>query len=138
MTETRDSTPAHQILARIFEVVLEEARHRPEFAEKLLKALPSGAIAQIEKPQKTRESKPGFDPNAFSLVAVMQTEGETGLRRRLNPLQRKQDLRALAEAQHIPVDRTLFYGSKTRLQALKDELIQATRRRIDDRIAAAS
>jgi len=138
MTQFEDPMPADQILARIFEVVLDEARQRPEFAEKLVKALPSGAIAEIQKPVRTKEVKTGFDPNAFSLVAAMQTDGVSGLKRRLNPIKRKQDLRALAEAQHIPVDRAKFYNDRTKLQDLKNELIRATEARIADRIAAAS
>jgi len=138
MKETTDQTPAHQILAQIFDIVLEEARQRPEFAERLVNALPQGAIARIDKPQKARKPKSGSDPNAFSLVAVMQTEGETGLRRRLNPIQRKQDLRAMAEAQHLPVNRTTFYHNRIKVRDLKEELIRATEARITDRMAAAS
>ncbi|RIA55642.1 hypothetical protein [Dichotomicrobium thermohalophilum] len=138
MTKSENPVPADQILAKIFEVVLEEARQRPEFAEKLVNALPRGAIAEIQKPARARKAKAGFDPNAFSLVAVMQTEGMAGVKRRLNPIKRKQDLRALAEAQHMPVDRETFYSDKTKLQALKDELIRATEARIADRMAAAS
>lgn len=138
MSATENSVSADQLLARIFEVVLEEARQRPDFAERLVKALPSGAVAEIRKPAQSRKPKAGFDPNAFSLVAVMQTEGTQGLRRRLNPIKRKQDLRALAEAQHIPVDRETFYNDRTKLPALKDELIRATEARVDDRMAAAS
>lgn len=138
MNESENSVPADQILAKIFEVVLEEARQRPEFAEKLVKALPHGAVAEIKKPERSRKTKAGFDPNAFSLVAVLQTEGTAGLKRRLNPIRRKQDVRALAEAQHMPVDREIFYRNNTKLQGLKDELIRATEARIADRMAAAS
>lgn len=138
MTKSENPVPADQILAKIFEVVLEEARQRPEFAEKLVKALPHGAVAEIKKPERSRKTRAGFDPNAFSLVAVLQTEGTAGLKRRLNPIRRKQDLRALAQAQHMPVDRQTFYSDRTKLQALKDELIRATEARIADRMAAAS
>jgi hypothetical protein len=138
MTESESSLPADQILSKIFEVVLEEARQRPEFAQKLVNALPRGAIAEIHKPERSRKTRVGFDPNAFSLVAVLQTEGSAGLKRRLNPIKRKQDLRSLAEAQHVPVDRDTFYNNKTKLPELKDELIRATEARLADRVAAAS
>jgi hypothetical protein len=138
MTESENSVPADQILEKIFEVVLEEARQRPQFAEKLVGALPRGAIAEIQKPESSRKTRAGFDPNAFSLVAVLQTEGTAGLKRRLNPIKRKQDVRSLAEAQHVPVDRERFYSNKTRLPELKHELIRATEARIADRMAAAS
>jgi len=138
VTDTPSQTPADRILENLFSVILDEARKRPDFAEKLLSALPQGAIARIERPERTTTTRASFDPNSFSLVAVMQTEGETGLRRRLNPLQRKQDIRAIAEAQHIPVDRAKFYNNRTKLQSLKDELIEGTRARISDRMAAAS
>jgi len=138
MMDGEKTIPAEQILSRIFEVVLEEARQRPEFAEKLVKALPERAIAEIQKPERSRKTKSGFDPNAFSLVAVMQTEGAAGLKRRLNPIKRKQDVRSLAEAQHLPVDRETFYNNKRNLPELKDELIRATEARIADRMAAAS
>lgn len=138
MTEKDNSVPADQILEKIFAVVLDEARQRPEFAEKLVASLPSGAIARIEKAAPTRKAKPAFDPNGFSLVAVMQNEGEAGVKRRLNPLQRKQDLRSIAEAQHIPVNRERFYSKKSTLQVLKEELIAGTKARIANRMAAAS
>lgn len=137
MTNPESDTPADQILEKIFAVILEEARLRPDFAERLIAALPTAAIARIEKPKRDRKPKPGIDPNSFSLVAIMQTEGEAAVRRRLNPLQRKQDVRAIAEAQHIPVDHARFYASRTRLEALKDELLKGARARIADRMAAA-
>jgi hypothetical protein len=54
-----EEMPADQLLAKLFEVVLDEARSNRTFAEKLVGALPVQVVARIEtgrrKPAKPTE-----------------------------------------------------------------------------------
>lgn len=124
---------AVELLERLFAVVIAEAKARPQFAAKLISALPQEAVVRIEKPQVRKQ--PGFDPNSFSLVAVFESEGERGLRQRLNALKNKQQFRNLAAAQHIAIESAVF---KKSLARIKDALVEGVKLRIGNRLAAAS
>jgi hypothetical protein len=153
---------AASILQRLFDVVLDEARTHPEFAEKLLRALPFDAIARIdvragvEGPQKktparktaaepakkekvrVEQDEPvAFDPNAFSLIAGLKTLGLEGLRDKLkayNP----QQLLSMADEQHLDVDEKAFKNRKRTTNEMVDTIIRALQSRIAGRIIASS
>ncbi len=128
---------AEEILKRLFDVIIEEAAQRPDFAEKLVSVLPTSAIARIEKPAKTSRQKKAFNPDAFSLVALLQTQGEDGLKRQLNPIDRKQQLREIARAQHIPLTGTAA-SKRATLEQIRAALISGAKARLAGRQAAAS
>lgn len=133
---SEEMVKADEVLERLFRVVLEEARARPEFAERLISALPKAAIVKVERTQ-AKKKRDNFDPNAFSLVAVLEREGEKGLRQRLNPFRSKDKLRAIAEAQHIPLNEAAR-RSKATVKDIRDAIIEGVKFRIADRLAAAS
>lgn len=152
---------AAEMMQRLFEVVLDEARTHPEFAEKLLRALPFEAVARIEfntaePPRKTPPRKihvvsvpeetpaapqkagaEAFDPNAFSLIADLKSLGEPGLREKLKAFTPKQ-LQSIVEEQHLDVDDKVFKNKKRATREMIEAIIVALQARIAGRIVAAS
>jgi hypothetical protein len=141
---------AAEIMQRLFEVVLDEARTHPDFAERLLKALPFDAVARIDfKPDeasrktpaprnaRTRTRTGAFDPNAFSLVANLKTLGELGLRKKLKAFSPKQ-LQSIVAEQRLDVDEKVFRNKKRATREMIDAIMLALHARVAGSIAAAS
>ncbi|MCI0563726.1 MAG: hypothetical protein MN733_35070 [Nitrososphaera sp.] len=126
---------AAELIGRLFSVVAEEMRTRPAFAEKVINALPKGVVVKIEMPSPSKKATVKYDPNAFSLVKVLRTEGEEELRARLKKVRMKASLRQMAEAQHIDIAPAVY--NKT-LADITEHIIQAAKDFIEDRMAAAS
>ncbi len=78
------------------------------------------------------EQKP-FDPYAFSAMVVLSKTGKDGLLKRLADIKTAENLRALAEAQHLAIDRNL-----KKVDDLRKAIAAATEQRLADRKAAAS
>lgn len=76
---------------------------------------------------------PGFDPFAFSAVALLAKKGRDALLARLGEIAEPQQLRELATAQHIAVDPGL-----TLPDDLRRAIVAGAERRIAARRAAAS
>jgi hypothetical protein len=74
-----------------------------------------------------------FDPYKFSVVVVLAKTGRDGLLKRLAEIKTADNLRALAEAQHLAVASNL---KKT--DELRKAIVSATEQRLADRKAAAS
>lgn len=110
-----ETVAASDILDNLFRVVVDEARRRPEFAEALLRALPSDAIAEIAKaPQpKKPTAKPKFDPHSISAIAVYRQQGEMALRAKLAEVRALADLRAVAKASGVQLPRTALAKKAT-------------------------
>lgn len=151
---------ASDILQRLFDVVLDEARTHPEFAEKLLKSLPFDSIARIEVnvegPPRKAEARRApaasggapdkmglkaeaetFDPNAFSLIAALKALGEAALRQKLKAYNAKQ-LLSMVEEQRLEVDEKVFRNRKRATREMIDAIIAAIHFRIAGRLSAAS
>ncbi len=78
------------------------------------------------------EEKP-FDPYAFSAMVTLSRAGKDGLMKRLADIKSAEHLKALAEAQHLAIDRNLKKADE-----LRKAIIAATEQRLADRKAAAS
>ena len=74
-----------------------------------------------------------FDPFAFSALAVLTKQGAKALSDRLSAVASVNDLRALANAQHLSVDAGL-----TDPALLRAAILSATEARLAERRAAAS
>lgn len=74
-----------------------------------------------------------FDPFAFSVVVVLTKDGKDGLTKRLESIASAEHLRAIAKAQHIPVDPSLDAPA-----GIIAAIVSGTEQRIADRRAAAS
>jgi hypothetical protein len=100
-------------------------------------------------PDKRKESKPSrpektsstpqestgaaFDPFAFSVVVAVTKEGREGLAKRLLAITSRDDLRALARAQHVAVP-----GGDATDDELRAAIVEGALQRIANRKAAAS
>lgn len=82
---------------------------------------------------ETAEAAPGFDPFAFSAVALLAKQGREHLMARLGEISEPEHLRQLALAQHIGVDPALSKADDLRLA-----IVRGAERRIASRRAAAS
>jgi hypothetical protein len=90
---------------------------------------PSPAPAQASK------TKPAsaFDPFAFSLPVVLAKTGRDGLMKRLADIKSAENLKSLAEAQHLAIPPSL-----KKADDLRKAIVTATEQRLADRKAAAS
>jgi hypothetical protein len=84
------------------------------------------------KPEPAAASA-AFDPFAFSVVVVLTKTGKDGLMKRLAAIDRAENLKKLAEAQHLAVDPAL-----SALPELRAAIVKAAETRIANRRAAAS
>lgn len=88
------------------------------------------ASAALEKPPP---AGPPFDPYAFSVVAVLKKSGREALMARLTEIASADDLRRLADAQHLGLAPDL--GG---IGDLRMAIVAGAEQRIADRRAAAS
>lgn len=89
-----------------------------------------GAVAE---PQRTSATRPPFNPYAFSAMVTLARSGRDGLSKRLAEIRTADELRTLADAQHLAIDRALKKPDE-----LRKAIIAATEQRLADRKAAAS
>jgi hypothetical protein len=127
-----DELPADELLAKLFEVVLDEARSNRRFAEKLVSALPAQVVARIETGRKKAVAKPAEPP--MSLTRLMNREGEEALQAFLK-VRNKLILRGIVDRQQIPVDPSVFDGDA---KSVRDAIVAGVKSKIADRLAAAS
>jgi hypothetical protein len=78
-------------------------------------------------------ASPPFDPYAFSVTALLKRGGREALRSRLGEIASADNLRQLAEIQHI----ALASGVST-LADIREAIVEGAERRLADRRAAAS
>jgi hypothetical protein len=74
-----------------------------------------------------------FNPFAFSATVLFARTGRDGLMKRLAEIKSADNLRALAEAQHLGIDTGL-----SKLDDLRRAIVKAAEQRLADRKAAAS
>lgn len=125
-----EEMPADQLLAKLFEVVLDEARTNRQFAERLVGSLPAQVVARIET--KKRPPKPAEPP--VSLARLMNREGEDALVAFLKR-RNKSQMRDIVERQQIPVDVAVLDGD---VQGIREAIVTGVKSKIADRLAAAS
>jgi hypothetical protein len=111
-----------------------EIRVRLEvWKETLTRHKPSHDSPPKQGPVETKAEPKPFDPYAFSAMAVLTKQGRAGLESKLASIASANDLRALADAQHLAVD-----AQTTDAATLRAAIIAGAERRIAERIAAAS
>jgi hypothetical protein len=74
-----------------------------------------------------------FNPYRFSALVVLAKQGRGGLLKRLQEIKSVENLRAFAEAQHVPVD-----AKVKKMDDIRKAIIAAVEQRLADRKAAAS
>ena len=87
------TAPAHEILRRLFDVIVSEAEENPALAQKLGRAIwRLAAGARIAKPAPRKP----FDAPQFHAINVLRSHGEAALRGKLEQVKAVEDLRATA------------------------------------------
>lgn len=74
-----------------------------------------------------------FDPFAFSVVVMLKRQGPAALMKRLEAIDDPAQLRKIAEAQHLGIDKSLGSARK-----LREAIVEGAEQRLADRRAAAS
>ena len=74
-----------------------------------------------------------FNPYIFSAIVVLAKHGRDGLLKRLQEIKSADNLRAFAEAQHVPVEPSI-----KRTDDIRRAIVAAVEQRLADRKAAAS
>lgn len=116
-----------------------------KLAESLTKAVNMMRVWEMPEPEAdapkakdkgtpaAKQAAAKFDPYAFSLMVVLAKTGKAGLAKRLAEIKSADQLKALAEAQHLAVSASL-----KKPEELRKAIIAATEQRLADRKAAAS
>jgi hypothetical protein len=90
--------------------------------------------SQASAPAKARHDRAeNFNPYRFSAMVTLAKQGREGLMTRLQEIKSAENLRAFAEAQHVPVE-----ASVKRTEDIRKAIIAGVERRLADRKAAAS
>ncbi|CAA2138291.1 hypothetical protein [Hyphomicrobium sp. ghe19] len=83
--------------------------------------------------QDRHDRAENFNPYRFSALVTLSKHGREGLMTRLQEIKSAENLRAFAEAQHVPVE-----ASVKRTDDIRKAIIAGVERRLADRKAAAS
>lgn len=126
--------PAHEILSRLFTVIVKEAEANPALAKKLLAAFPETIVATFEKPKRSAAT---FDPASYHAVNILRTHGEAALRGKLEQIKAVKDLQAVAKASGLVLSGTSAKAKAKRGEVI-DGVIEAARHYIEQRDAAAA
>lgn len=86
-----------------------------------------------QPPTATATATEAFDPFAFSVVVLLKRKGRAALLKRLESIEDPAQLRKIAEAQHLGIDKSLNSTSK-----LREAIVAGAEQRLADRRAAAS
>lgn len=93
-----------------------------------------GQAGEKSKPAAaTDKAAKSFDPYAFSAMVVLAKQGRDGLAKKLAEIKSVENLRRLAEAQHLGIDR-----QSSKIDEVRKAILAATEQRLADRRAAAS
>jgi hypothetical protein len=111
-------------------VVTPAAPKAPKAKDKAARAAP---VDVVPPPAAPATPQAAFDPFAFSAVALLTRKGKPALAAALDQIERAEDLRSLAQAQHLALDPAM-----TDVVAIRAAIVAGTERRIAERKAAAS
>ncbi|MBY0561732.1 hypothetical protein [Hyphomicrobium sp.] len=117
----------------------------PELSSELPSERPSETLEEAAAAPKTKKTAApaeaqdrhdraeNFNPYRFSALVTLSKHGREGLMTRLQEIKSAENLRAFAEAQHVPVE-----ASVKRTDDIRKAIIAGVERRLADRKAAAS
>jgi hypothetical protein len=110
------SEQMHEMLRRLFDVILSEAEQNPELARKLAQAIGQEHDGR-PRPAKAAARK-AFDPSEFHAINILRLHGEPALRGKLEQVKAVADLKSVARASGL-----VLSGSAGRARASRTELI---------------
>lgn len=108
--------PAHEVLRRVFDVVVSEARTNEALARKLVDALGEALAAERDRPMPVPRHKP--EPVDFHAINVLRSHGESALRGKLEQVRAADRLRAIANVSGL-----VLAGGASKPKASRAELI---------------
>jgi hypothetical protein len=86
--------PAHEVLHRIFKVIMREAQKNPALAEELVEAIGGGATPGAKV--SSAAPRKSFDASEFHAVNILRLHGEAALRGRLEQVKAVDSLKSVA------------------------------------------
>lgn len=107
---------AHEVLRRLFDVIVSEAKKNEPLARKLVEAL--GGAAAVERDKPTVAPRETSGPADFHAINVLRSHGESALRGKLEQVRAVERLRAIANVSGL-----VLSGSASRPKASRADLI---------------
>jgi hypothetical protein len=108
--------PAHEVLRRLFDVIVSEARKNEPLARRLVEALGGAAAVARDKPAAVPRKT--SDPADFHAINVLRSHGESALRGKLEQVRAVERLRAIANVSGL-----VLSGGASKPKASRAELI---------------
>src|SRR5215471_7480649 len=108
---------AHEILGRIFGVIIRAAERDPAFSQELMQALSSGTTENASMGQKSTLRRL-FDPSGFHAINILRAHGEDALRGKLEQVRAAADLRSVAMFSGL-----ILSGRASNSRATREDLI---------------
>ncbi len=110
-----EENQAHEILQRLFNVIVAEARKSPALSKKLFRAFPKHIASAMEPlPRASR-----FDASQFHAVNILRAHGENILRGKLEQIRSKENLRAVAKTSSL-----ILEGAAAKRNASLAEIVE--------------
>lgn len=126
--------PAHEILQRLFAIIVEEAQKKPALAKKLLAVFPQSVVAKVETAERRA---PKFDPAKYNAVSLLRKHGEGVLRGQLEQIKNKENLRAVAKTSNLTLEGAAAKRTAS-VPQLIDGIIRAAKHYHKQRTGAAA
>jgi hypothetical protein len=108
--------PAHEVLLRIFKVIVREAQKNPALAKELVEAIAEGPTLGAET--TTPATRKRFDASEFHAVNILRLHGESALRGKLEQVKAIEDLRSVARISGL-----VLSGSASKARPSRADLI---------------
>jgi hypothetical protein len=118
---------------RVRRQAYDRVRDQPDSPGAPAKVASTRAVPPKAEALPPAATPPAFDPFAFSVVAVLTKKGKAALLVELDKVLAVEDLRRIADAQHLALDPELSFASHIRAA-----IVIGAERRIAERKAAAS
>ena len=87
--------PAHEILRRVFNVIVRAAERDPVFAQEVIETLSNG-IAENSSAKRKSSLRRLFEPSGLHAINILRAHGEHALRGKLEQIRATAGLRSVA------------------------------------------
>jgi len=105
-------TPLHEVLRRIFAVIIEEAEHNPRLAQRLVEA--AGQDLDVCIARRPRSARKTFDASEVHAINILRQHGEAALRGRLDQVRAVEDLKSIATASGLVLSASVLKARPSR------------------------
>ena len=128
--------PAHEILRRVFNVIVRAAEKDPVFAQEVMETLCDGIVGGASARQKSALRRL-FDPSGFHAINILRAHGEQALRGKLEQVRATDDLRCVARFSGLVLNGRAS-SSRASREDLIDGIVAAAKHYVAQRGAACS